>query len=75
MSEEQADADRGGLRFVITLLASLGTILYAVFVYLQNTPVDAFLDKLLCGFISTALILVFYLLFYFCMYLFVGWPG
>jgi len=64
MSEEQADANTGGFRFVVTLLASLGTILYAVYVYLQNTPVDALLHKLLCGFMATALILVFYLLFY-----------
>ena len=64
MGEEQADADAGGFRFAVTLLASLGTILYAVYVYLQNTPVDAFLFRLLCGFIAVALILVFSLLFY-----------
>ena len=47
MSEEQTENEKesqsnetGGLSFAVTLLAALGTILYAVYIYFQNTPVN-----------------------------------
>ncbi len=64
MSEVQAEADTGGFRFAVTLLAALGTILYAVYTYLQTTPVDSFRYFFICGFFSIAVILIFCLLLY-----------
>ena len=69
MSEEQAENElqsneTGGFRFAVTLLASLGTTLYIVYNYLQNTPVDIYWYLLVCGLIPVALILVVGLLFY-----------
>ena len=44
MSEEPTENETGGLSFAVTLLAALGTILYAVYTYIQNTPIDPFWD-------------------------------
>jgi len=64
MSEEHAGNETEGFRFAVTLLAALGTILYTVYNYLQNTPIDPFRDFFICGFFSIAVILVFGLLLY-----------
>jgi hypothetical protein len=64
MSEEPAGNGRGGLSFAVTLLAALGTILYAVYTYTQNTSIDPLVDFFICGFFSIAIILVFGLLLY-----------
>lgn len=62
--EKRQPDEPGGFKFAVTLLAALGTVLYAVYNYLQNTPVDPFWYRLVCGLIAAALILVFYLLMY-----------
>ncbi len=69
MSEEQAENElqsneTGGFRFAVTLLVALGTVLYTVYNYFQNKPVDIYWYSLVCGLIPVALILVFGLLFY-----------
>lgn len=69
MSEEQIENEKaanetGGFRFAVTLLVALGTILYAVYNYLQNTPVDVIVYVIVCGLTTVALILIFSLLFY-----------
>ena len=63
MSEEQVKIETGGLSFAVTLLAALGTILYASYTYLQ-TPSDSFWYFFICGLFSIAAILVFGLLLY-----------
>ena len=71
MSEEQPRNEKkpqsnetGGFRFAVTLLVALGTVLYTVYIYFQNKPVDIYWYSLVCGLIPVALILVFGLLFY-----------
>jgi hypothetical protein len=49
MSEEQGENETGGFRFAVTLLVALGTIIYAVYTYLQKTPVDPFWYVFACG--------------------------
>jgi hypothetical protein len=50
MREEPAENETGGLSFAITLLAALGTILYAVYTYAQNASIDPFWDFFICEF-------------------------
>ncbi len=61
--EEPAKNETGGLSFAVTLLAALGTILYASYTYLQ-TPSDSFRYFFICGLFSIVAILVFCLLLY-----------
>lgn len=64
MSEEQAKNETGGFRFAVTLLAALGCVVYAVYIYFQNTPVDPYWSFFVCALIAVALILVGGLPFY-----------
>lgn len=57
MSEEEAENETGGFRFAVTLLATIGTILYVVYTYLQNTPIDPIWLWFICGLIPIAVIL------------------
>lgn len=50
-----------GFKFAITLLAALGTGLYTVYNYFQNTAVDSNFYAYVSGFIPVALILLFLL--------------
>jgi hypothetical protein len=65
MSEEdQTKNETGGLSFAVTLLAALGTILYASYTYLQTLSVDSLWYFFICGFFSIAVVLAFGLLLY-----------
>jgi len=61
---EPQSNETGGFRFAVTLVAALGTVLYGVANYLQNTAVKEGWFRLVCGLIAVGLILVFYLLLY-----------
>ncbi len=54
-----------GFQFAVTLLAALGTILYAAYNYFQNTPVDIKWYSFGSSIISVMLILVFLILYIF----------
>jgi MFS family permease len=62
--EDQTKNETGGLSFAVTLLAALGTILYASYTYLQTLSVDSLWYFFICGLFSIAVILVFCLLLY-----------
>ena len=71
MSEEQLENEQktqpnetGGFRFAVTLLAAFGTVFYAGYTYLQNTPVDPLWYEFVCGLIAVALISVGGLILY-----------
>jgi hypothetical protein len=65
MSEEQAENGKsGGLSFAVTLLAALGTILYAAYIYVQTTPVNPLWYLFVRILISAATILAGGLLLY-----------
>jgi hypothetical protein len=65
MSEEEtAKNETGGLSFAVTLLAALGTILYASYTYLQTLSVDSLWYFFICGFFSIAVVLALGLLLY-----------
>lgn len=53
-----------GFKFAVTVVATFGTIIYATYTYLQNTPVDNNFYVLVSALISVALILVVSLLIY-----------
>jgi hypothetical protein len=62
--EKQQSNETGGFRFAVTLLAAFGTLSYAGYNYLQNTPVDPYRYWFVCRLIAVAVILVLGLLFY-----------
>jgi len=56
--------DTEGFKFAVTLLAALGTILYAVYTYLQTTPVDPLGYLFISGLITVGIILIIILILY-----------
>ena len=56
--------ETGGFRFAVTLLVAFGTVFYAGYTYLQNTPVDPLWYEFVCGLIAVALISVGGLILY-----------
>ena len=54
----------GGLSFAVTLLAALGTILYMLYIYSQNTSIDPSVYWLVCSLFPVALTLIGGLLLY-----------
>jgi len=53
-----------GLGFALTLIAALGTIIYTIYNYLLNTPIEPTLFIYICYFISCAFILIIGLFIY-----------
>lgn len=71
MSEEQIKKEQiqppketAGLSFAITLLVALWTIIYILYNYLQNTPLNLHFYSLICGVFFLLLILAIFLIFY-----------
>lgn len=71
MSEEKSENEKkfesngpGGLSFAVTLLAALGTILYMLYIYSQNTSIDPSVYWLVCSLFPVALTLMGGLLLY-----------
>jgi hypothetical protein len=62
--EKPQPDETGGFRFAVTLLAAFGTVSYAGYNYLQNTPVDPYWYWLVCRLTAVAGIFVLGLLLY-----------
>ena len=60
MAENQSDYKNitGDIGFAVTLLAALGSALYAAYNYFQNVAIDINTYRLVCGLISVAIILI-----------------
>ena len=56
--------ESGGLSFAVTLLAALGTILYMLYIYSQNTSIDPSVYWFVCSLFPVALTLIGGLLLY-----------
>ena len=54
-----------GYKFTITFLVAVGSILCTIFNQLQNRPIFEDLYLLVCGFISTLIIIILGFIFYF----------
>jgi hypothetical protein len=63
--KNQQAQETGGFKFAITLLAALGTGLYTVYNYLQNTSLDQDLYAYVFGFIPVTLMILFLLCYIF----------
>lgn len=62
--EKPRSNETDGFKFAVTVLAAFGTIIYAAYTYLQNTPVDNNFYLLVSVLIPVSLILVAALLIY-----------
>lgn len=60
MAENQSDYKNitGDIGFAVTLLAALGSALYAADNYIQNVPIEINTYKFICGLISITIILI-----------------
>lgn len=66
MAENQSDYKNitGDIGFAVTLLAALGSALYAAYNYFQNVAIDINTYRSVCGLISVAIILIVGLFIY-----------